>query len=155
MTSSSCFFGISCFWGSSIPEKTWWWFHHHVFQVFVVFWVEESIKSMHFGYSLDAEFNFASNEPSRLKCEEKHRKICRKYEQKVVFFFLPPKLINIIFLGRPILDLKFPLMVTPLWIGNSKEWFPSFIHLVHHTYSQPTFRRVTSWFFLVNMRIFF
>ena len=30
--------------------------------------------------------------------------------KKVVFFVLPPKLITIIFLRRPILDLKFPLM---------------------------------------------
>ena len=48
-----------------IPEKTWWW----VFQVFLVFGVAGSIKSMQCGYSLDAESNSASNELSRSKFE--------------------------------------------------------------------------------------
>ena len=39
------------------------------FQVFLVFGVAGSIKSMPSGYSLDAEFNSTSNEPSRLKFE--------------------------------------------------------------------------------------
>ena len=39
------------------------------FQVFLVFGVAGSIKSMPSGYSLDAEFNSASNELSRLKFE--------------------------------------------------------------------------------------
>ena len=39
------------------------------FQVFLVFGVEGSVKSMSSGYSLDAEFNSASNELSRLKFE--------------------------------------------------------------------------------------
>ena len=39
------------------------------FQVFLVFGVEGSIKSMPSGYSLDAEFNFTSNELSRSKFE--------------------------------------------------------------------------------------
>ena len=37
------------------------------FQVFLIFGVERSIKSMKCGYSLDAELNFASNE---LSCSE-------------------------------------------------------------------------------------
>ena len=70
-----------------IPEKTWWWHHHHVFsdiscfwgssvcqnyavwvliitffQVFLVFGVAGSVKSIPSGYSLDAEFNSTSNE---------------------------------------------------------------------------------------------
>ena len=36
----------------------------HFFQVFLVFGVAGSVKSMSSGYSLDAEFNFASNELS-------------------------------------------------------------------------------------------
>ena len=48
-----------------IPEKTWWWHHHHhVFQVFRIFGVARSIKSMHYGYSLDAELNSTSNKLS-------------------------------------------------------------------------------------------
>ena len=39
------------------------------FQVFLIFGVAESVKSMPSGYSLDAEFNSASNELSRSKFE--------------------------------------------------------------------------------------
>ena len=39
------------------------------FQVFLVFGVAWSIKSISTGYSLDAEFNFSSHELSRLKFE--------------------------------------------------------------------------------------
>ena len=39
------------------------------FQVFLVFGVEGSVKSMQCGYSLDEELNSASNELSRLKFE--------------------------------------------------------------------------------------
>ena len=39
------------------------------FQVFLVFGVVQSIKSMLSGYSLDVKFNFSSNELSRLKFE--------------------------------------------------------------------------------------
>ena len=54
---------IAYFWWTAlpqkqeIPEKMWWWCHHHIFQVFLVFGVEGSIKSMQCGYSLDAESN--------------------------------------------------------------------------------------------------
>ena len=41
----------------------------HFFQVFLVFWVAGSVKSMPSGYSLDAEFNSASNKLSRSKFE--------------------------------------------------------------------------------------
>ena len=39
------------------------------FQVFLVFWVAESVKSMSSGYSLDGEFNSASKKLSRSKFE--------------------------------------------------------------------------------------
>ena len=39
------------------------------FQVFIVFWVAGSVKIMPIGYSLDAEFNSASNELSWSKFE--------------------------------------------------------------------------------------
>ena len=41
----------------------------HFLQVFLVFGVDGSVKSMPSGYLLDAEFNFASNELSWLKFE--------------------------------------------------------------------------------------
>ena len=58
------------------------------FQVFLVFRVAWSVKSISSGYSLDREFNYASNELSRSKFEWTHREICRKYEQKSSFLFL-------------------------------------------------------------------
>ena len=56
------------------------------FQVFIVFGVAGFVKSMQCGYSLDAELNSTSIEPSRLKFEEKYREICWKYEQKSSFY---------------------------------------------------------------------
>ena len=52
------------------------------FQVFIVFGVAGPIKSIPSGYSLDAEFNYASNDLSRSKFELKNREICQKYEEK-------------------------------------------------------------------------
>ena len=78
-------------------RNTWkmkWWHHHFIFQVFLVFGVAGSIKSMLSGYSLDEEFNSASSELSRSTFEWEHREICRKYEQKSSFFlwYLSPNL---------------------------------------------------------------
>ena len=39
------------------------------FQVFIVFGVAGFVKIMQCGYSLDVEFNYASNKPSRSKFE--------------------------------------------------------------------------------------
>ena len=54
----------------------------HFFQVFLVFGVAGSIKSMQCGYALDVESNSTSNEVSQSKFELKNREICQKYEQK-------------------------------------------------------------------------
>ena len=52
------FLGISCFWGSGVRQKYAVWVlvgcgihHHHIFQVFLIFGVAGSIKSMLCGYS--------------------------------------------------------------------------------------------------------
>ena len=51
-------------------KKMKWWCHHFIFfQVFLVFWVARSVKSMPSGYSLDVEFNYASNDLSWSKFE--------------------------------------------------------------------------------------
>ena len=74
------FSGISCFWGSRVRQKYAVWvlvgcgikFRIQLitfFQVFLVFGVAGSIKSMQCGYSLDAESNSASNELSWSKFE--------------------------------------------------------------------------------------
>ena len=52
------------------------------FQVFLVFGLAGSVKSMQCGYLLDVESNSTSNELSRSKFQLKHREICRKYKQK-------------------------------------------------------------------------
>ena len=81
--------------------------NHHVFQIFLVFGVAGSIKSMPSGYSWDAEFNSASNELFRLKFLVKTRGDLSKIETKVVFFFSSSKInkyyfiILLIFLGGP------------------------------------------------------
>ena len=93
-----------------MPEKTWWWHHHHVFQVFLIFGVAGSIKSMQCGYSLDVESNSTSNELSRLKFDKTTGRYVENTNTKSSFLILPPKLITIIFLRRHILGLKFPLM---------------------------------------------
>ena len=63
------------------------------------------------------ECNSTSNELSRLKFEQKHREICWKYKQKVVFFFSSSKfkkyyfiiltIILLILFRRPILSWNF------------------------------------------------
>ena len=64
------FLGISCFWGSRVRQKyAEWVLIIMFFQVFLVFEVVWSVKSMLSGYSLDVEFIFVSNELSRLKFE--------------------------------------------------------------------------------------
>ena len=71
-----------------IPEKTWWCVIITFLQVFLVFGVVGSVKSMHCGYSLNAELNSTSNELYHSEFEETHTEICRKYEQKKWFFLM-------------------------------------------------------------------
>ena len=69
------------------------------------------------GYSLDAKFDYASNDLSWSKIEQKHKEICQKYEQKGSFFFSSSKInkyyfiiltiILLIFLRCPILSFSF------------------------------------------------
>ena len=68
------------------------------FQVFLVFGVAGSVKSMQCGYSLDEELNSTSNELSHSEFEEKHRGYVKNTNKKSSFFILPPKLITIILL---------------------------------------------------------
>ena len=67
----------------------------HFFQVFLVFWVAVPIKSMPSGYSLDAKFNSASNNSPNQNLSKKTGRYVKNTNKKVVFSFLPPKLINI------------------------------------------------------------
>ena len=58
------------------------------FQVFLVFGVAGSVKSMQCGYSLDVEQNSASNELSCLKFEYKNTgRYVENTNKKIVFFY--------------------------------------------------------------------
>ena len=66
------------------------------FQAFLVFGVVGSIKSMLCGYSLDAELNSASDSSPTRNLSKNTGRYVENTNKKVVFFFLHPKLINII-----------------------------------------------------------
>ena len=68
-THSAYFWRIPLPQKQEIPEKMKWLHHHSIFQVFLVFGVAGSVKSMPSGYSLDVKFNPTSNDLSRLKFE--------------------------------------------------------------------------------------
>ena len=63
------------------------WFQSCFFMYFSFFCLAGSIKSMKHGHSLDAQLNFASNEYSRLKFEQKIWEISWKYELKKLFYY--------------------------------------------------------------------
>ena len=67
------------------------------FKVFLVFGVTWPVKSMLSGYSLDAEFNSTSNDLIEIWVKPQGD-VSKIWTQKVVFFFFPPNLINIILL---------------------------------------------------------
>ena len=62
------------------------------FQVFLVFGVAGSFKSMPYGYSLDAEFNSTSNELFRSNLSKKTWRYVKNTNKKVVFFFSSSKI---------------------------------------------------------------
>ena len=68
------------------------------FKVFLVFWVAGFVKIMQCGYSLDAESNSTSNELSVQNLSKNTGRYVENTNTKSSFFFLPPKLINIILL---------------------------------------------------------
>ena len=64
------------------------------FQVFLVFVVAGSVKSMPSGYLLDAELNSTSNELSRLNLSKNTWRYVKNTNQKSSFFMIPiPKFI--------------------------------------------------------------
>ena len=77
------------------------------FQVFLVFGVVGPIKSKPIGYSLDAELIPHPMSSLNRNLRKNTGRYVKNMNKKVVFSFLPPKLINIIliiFLRRPILS---------------------------------------------------
>ena len=87
------------------------------FKVFIVFGVAGSIKSIQSGYSLDAEFNSASNKLSDRNLSKNTGIYVKNTNKKVVFFFSSSKInkyyfiiltiVLLIFLRRPILSWNF------------------------------------------------
>ena len=82
-----------------IPEKMWWWCHHHIFSGISYFWG----SGVHQKYAVwvlvgcGIKLHIQQSLPIKIwvKTQGDMSKI---WTQKVVFFFLPPKLINIILL---------------------------------------------------------
>ena len=84
------------------------------FQVFLVFWVAGFVKSVSSGYSLDAEFNFASNELSRSKnigwyVENTNKKVVFFFSSSKInkYYFIILTIILLNFFRRPILSWNF------------------------------------------------
>ena len=70
-----------------IPKKMEWWCHHSIFQVFLIFGVARSVKSMPSGYSLDAEFNSTSNELSNQNLSKNTGRYVTNTNKKSSFFY--------------------------------------------------------------------
>ena len=68
------------------------------FQVFLIFGVARSVKSMVRGYSLDAELNSTPMSSPTQNLSKTTGRYVKNTNKKIVFSFLPPKLINIILL---------------------------------------------------------
>ena len=82
-----------------IPEKMWWWHHHHIFLGISCFWG----SGVHQKYAVWVLFGcgikFCIQRALPIEIWVKTQGDMSKIQtQKVVFFFLPPKLINIILL---------------------------------------------------------
>ena len=103
-----------------IPEKMWWWHHHHVFSGISCFWGRGVRQKYAVWVFIVCGIKFRIQWALPIKIWVKTQGDMSKiWTQKIVFFFLPPKLILfyyfnyylIIFLRRPILYPKIPLMM--------------------------------------------
>ena len=82
-----------------IPEKTWWWCHHHIFSGISCFW-GSGVRRKYAVWVLvgcGIKFHIQWALPIEIWVKTKGD-MSKIWTQKVVFFFLPPKLINIILL---------------------------------------------------------
>ena len=82
-----------------IPEKTWWWHHHHNFSGFSCFW-GSGVRQKYAVWALvGCGIKFCIQWALAIEIWVKTQGDMSKIRtQKVVFFVLPPKLINIILL---------------------------------------------------------
>ena len=82
-----------------IPEKTWWWHHHHVFSGISCFWGSGVRQKYAVWVLVGCGIKFCIQQALPIEIWVKTQGDMSKIRtQKVVFFFLPPKLINIILL---------------------------------------------------------
>ena len=82
-----------------IPEKTWWWCHHHVFSGISCFWGSGVRKKYAVWVLVGRGIKFHIQRALPIEIWGKTQGDMSKIRtQKVVFFFLRPKLINIILL---------------------------------------------------------
>ena len=82
-----------------IPEKMWWWHHHHIFSGISCFWGSGVRQKYAIWVLVGCGIKFHIQRALLIEIWEKTQGDMSKIRtQKVVFFFLPPKLINIILL---------------------------------------------------------
>ena len=82
-----------------IPEKTWWWHHHQVFSGISCFWGSKVCQKYAVWVLVVCRIKFFIQWALPIEIWVKTQGDMSKIRtQKVVFFFLPPKLINIILL---------------------------------------------------------
>ena len=82
-----------------IPEKMWWWHHHHVFSGISCFWGSGVHQKYAVWVLVGCGIKFHIQRAIPIKIWVKTQGDMLKIRiQKVFFFFLPPKLINIILL---------------------------------------------------------
>ena len=82
-----------------IPEKTWWWCHHHVFSGISCFWGSGVRQKYAVWVLVGCRIKFHIQRALPIEIwVNKWGDMSKIQTQKVVFFFLPPKLINIILL---------------------------------------------------------
>ena len=80
-------------------KKMWWWHHHHGFSGISCFWGAEVRKNYAVWVPVGCGIKFCIQRALPIKIWVKTQGDMSKIRtQKVVFFFLPPKLINIILL---------------------------------------------------------
>ena len=93
------------FWQTPLPqkqeitEKTWWWCHHHIFSVISCFWGSRVHQKYAVWVLIGCRVKFHVQQALLIEIWVKTQGDMLKIRtQNVVFFFLPPKLINIILL---------------------------------------------------------
>ena len=125
-----------------IPEKAWWWHHHHVFSGIFYFWGSGVYQKYALWVIIECGIKFHIQRALPFRIWVKTHGDMSKIRTKSSFLHSSSKINNyyfiiltnifyfnyyfIIFLRRPTLDLKFPLMGTSaywsLWANENKNF---------------------------------